>query len=56
MDIMQKIVTFYSTLEPNYTNKKTDPIEIKKIYIVHYFVYKSLYLVTKWGWVDYWAP
>ena len=48
---MQNSVTFFSTLEPNYTNLKTNPIKSKKN-IVHYFVYKSHYLETKEGWVD----
>ena len=51
MDIMQNSVTFFSTAEPNYTNLKTALIKIKKN-VVHYFVYKSHYLVKKDGWVD----
>ena len=30
MDIMQNSVTFFRTLEPNYTNLKTDPIKSNK--------------------------
>ena len=42
MDIMHNSVT----LEPKYTNLKTDPINNKKN-VVYYFVYMSHYLVTK---------
>ena len=47
MNIKQNIVTFFSSIsEPKYTNYKTDLITSKKN-VVHYFVYKSHYLVTK---------
>ena len=54
MDFMQHSVTFFSTLELKYANFKADPNTVK--YVVHHFVYKRHYLVTKQCCVHYGAP
>ena len=51
MEIMQKRVTFFPTLEFEYTNLKHSPDQRYK-----YFVYKINYLLTKLGWVHWGAP